>query len=451
MRPRTRFLARTGLILLLTAAGTAVSASPADAPRPFAVVGGDTLTTTDVKIELGLMKHRRTSDGPTLSPEPQQVLRRIIQNRLVVQEGYRMGLQDEFVVANQVQEFVQSRAMGALLDSVAASVPTDVPDYEEARRAAVAAYMAGLRDRYHVSVDSTLLASLDYASDDPEVQRYLREDRTPLAVVPRGTLTVAGFSRVLRFKQYHGLVGKPDAAQRRDKVFEQWLAEAVLAHQLELQGTLDRPPYTVMAERLERDLVLEEALRVLLQFDFAPTEDEVQAFYRENIADFTPGRRVKMASLKVANAEQAETLRGKLLGGTPPEWLRRNDETVVDGPPPFPTDFIEPGKLGLGEADLEVGRVPEPYQVPSGWVVAVVTAVEDPEPTPLAKCRTEVLAGLKARQTQDLMIDIIGRLEDATPIEILPDAEAIVADVIDEFIAGLEAEQAAAPSPSQEG
>ena len=434
--------------------------------RPLAIVDQDTLTTTDVRIELGLMKQRRTGDGPTMRPDAEQVLRRLIENRLVIQEGYRMGLQDEFVVANQVKEFVMTRAMGAHLDSVAATVPADTPDLHEARRLKVAAYMASLRDMYHVKADSALLASLDYGRDDDAYQQHLREDPSVLAVVPKGTLTVAGFSRILRFKEYHGLIGKPDADRRRDEVFRNWLAEAVLAHHLNQMGTLTRPPYTIMKTRLERDLVLQETLRVLLDFEFAPTEDEVESYYQDHLADYTPELQVKMETVKVASQPLAEALRQKVVDGTPLDWLRKNDPTVIPGPPPFPAEFFPPAKLNVDPASAEIGFVPAPYQVPSGWVVARIIDVQQPVPTPLAECRQEVLGGLKGQQTKELLVGMIAQLKSATPVEVMPDAEQLVAETIDEFIARIQAEaeaEAAAEaeanagstgpvaSPSQEG
>jgi hypothetical protein len=262
---------------------------------------------------------------------------------------------------------------------------------------------------------------------------------------------VAGFSRVLRFKEFHGLVGKPNAAQKRDEVFRGWLSEAVLNHQVEVQGMLSQPRFATMASRLERDLVLQETLRVLLEADFAPTDAEVEAYYQEHLAEFTPAPRVKMGSLKVANAEAAAVLRTKILDGTPVTWLKSNDKSVVQGPSPFPEDYFAPHQLGLSQEEVKVGWVPEPYQVPSGWVVAVVTEVEEPLPTPLASCRNELLAGMKAEQTRNLMNDILAQLEAATPVTVLPGAEANVKAVVEDFFARQDAAATDPQSPAQEG
>ena len=455
---RSNRIILAGLAAGLVAALAQAPAGAGPAPLPLAIVGPDTLTTTELKIELGIMENQRPDGAQSSLPNSDDVLRRLIQNRLVMQEGYRMGLDQEFVVSNQVVEFVRHKTMTTLLDSVSTSVPADSPDIHEARRLAVFNYLADLNERYHVTVDSTLLASLDYGSTDPAVQKYLREDETVLAVVPTGRLTVAGFSRILRFTEYHGLVGKENADDKRDKAFRKWLSEAVLNHQAKLQHIADMPRFATMARRYEETLVLQEALRLLLTFDFKPSEDEVQKYWQQNPDKFSPAPRVRMESLKVASHTAAADLRRQMMEGAPVSWLKGNVAAVIQGPAPFPAEFFEPSKLGLKAEEMKVGWVPEPYQVPSGWVVARVQEIEEPAPTPLASCRDAVLANLKAEQTRELMTSIIAQLEEATPVTVMPDAKSIVTEVIAEFGRRTALESAGEPgsetpstSPSQEG
>jgi len=402
-------------------------------PLPLAVVGEDTLTTTHLKIELAIMKNRNSENANPVALEPGKVLRRLIQNQLVIQEGYRMGLDQDFTVSNQVIEVVRQECMAALLDSVAFSVPDDTPDFYETRRLAVKLYLEELAEKYEASVDSTLLASLDYGSDDPEMQKYLRESKDILAVVPTGQLSVGAFSRIIRYTEFHGLVGKPDAGNRRDDVFREWFAEALLNFQYQAQGMDKNPEIVLLAKRMERNVILEETLGILLKFDFAPTDKEVEDFYLAHLEAVTPSARVKMKSLKASDEASALALYEKILRGTPINWLFSNDPTVVQGPPPFPEEYFQPEQLGLKPEMLEVGYVPKPYQVPTGWVVAVISEVEKPEPAPLASCRTQILGMLKSDQTQLLMVEILGRLEEVSPVEILPGAEAKVATVIQDY------------------
>jgi hypothetical protein len=444
------------LVVLAAACGLTVVDTLAQddrvAPIPLAIVGEDTLTTTQLKIELAIMKNRNEQNAPTAPLDPDQVLRRLIQNQLVIQEGFRMGLDREFTVVNQVREVVRHECMAALLDSVARSVSEKSPDIHEARRLAVKHYLDQLEEKYQASYDTALLASLDYGSSDPKVQKYLNESEEILAVMPTGKLTVAAYSRIVRFTEFHGLVGKPNAAEKRDEVFRDWFAEALLNFQFQAQGMEKDPEIVLIAERMERNLVLEETLRVLLEFDFSPSEKEVESYYQSHLDAVTSAPRVKMESLKTANEEPALALREKMLKGTPINWLYSNDPSVIQGPPPFPREFIEPEKLGLKPEVVEVGYIPPPYQVPTGWVVAKIEEVEKAAPQPLDRCTSTILGMMKSEQTQQLMIDILAQLEAVTPVEVLAGAEATVADVILDFEekgGAVKAEPTA--NPSREG
>lgn len=433
MSPRT-----TRLALLMTACAlAAVPEARADAGRdvPLALVGPDTVTTTELNIELGLMQVRNTDNVALAFGEPKTILKRLTQNHLVVQEGYRMGLDQEFTVRNQCDEVVRHECMKALLDSVALSIPATAPEFQDKRKAAVGNYLDGLFRRYGVAVDSTVLKSLDYGSADPAMQKRLQNSTEVLAKIGNGrALTVADFTRELRFTEFHGLVGKPDAAQRRDDILRDHLSQVAVNRQLKAQKMDQLPQMQMLRARFERSTILEEALRVLLQFDFAPTDQEISHYYRAHTLEVTAPPRLKMASLKAPSAEVANQLRDKILGGATVRWLAENDKRVVKGPAPFPDMWLRPEEMGLKPEDVKLNMVPDPYQVPDGWVVAQVVALEPGLPLPLEQCRDQILGMMKRDATRDHMADILARLEKEAPIVILPGAEAEVARVVAEVV-----------------
>ncbi len=432
----------TALVLAFVACGTAAAAT---APVPLATVDGDTLTTTDLRMELGVMMAQAPKTVRFEAPAPDQVLRRLIQNQLVIDEGYRMGLDQEFRITNPKADAVRSRCMRALLDSVAGTVPQDDRDkaaWVEARRVKVHAYLEGLRETHHVVVDTVLLRGLDYASTDPAEKKRLRDSDAVIATVPNGNITVAGLSREIRFEAFHGLDNKPDAAVRRDKIFWNNLNERLLTAEIHRSGLDRTPAMQAYAAEVERNLMLEESLNILVKFDFAPTDDEVQAYYEAHLDAFTPAPRIRMESVKLEDEESAKNLRAKALEGAKLTWLAKNMPGVIDGPPPFPEDFFEPRQLGLDPDKVELGLIPEPYGVPGGWVVARIEAIEPVAAPPLADCREEILRKMKAEATQQHMVDIMQRLEDASDIRTLPGAEDAIAKTTAELVAARDAELA---------
>ncbi len=103
--------------------------------------------------------------------------------------------------------------------------------------------------------------------------------------------------------------------------------------------------------------------------------------------------------------------------------------------------------MGLKPADLALGSVPEPYQVPDGWVVAQIVEIEAGQPLPLDSCRDRILAMMKRDATRQEMVESLDRLEAQSPIVILPGAEAVVARALTELEAAADAAKAA-PQPN---
>lgn len=419
------------VIALARGAGTAMAEEPVTA---LAVVGPDTVTTLDFLYELDFIRRGLQGEAPGQLPEAADVMKRLVQNRLVIQEGFRMGLADDFSIRNQTREFVRSKAMAAMLDSVALSVPEDSVGSLSARTVAVKAFVRGLFRKYDAVVDSALLESLDYGSDDPEKARYLEESEDVLVTVPSGEMKVRALTRVIRFEAFHGLVGKPNAAELRDRFFREWVEEALLTHEAKLLGFEERPILLENAGRLRENLIREKALGILLDVTFEPTEDEVLAFYEAHLENLTPPARIKMESLKVGTEQVAWEVREKLQQGSTIPWLRKNQMGVVEGPDPFPYEWFSPGQLGIRFEDVEIGLIPEPYGVPGGWVVARITEIENPQPVPLEECRTEVLARMKGEFISDYLARVMARLEEATEITILPGAEDKVRAMLEEAV-----------------
>lgn len=430
---RTRILGGLAAALALAAAGPAV----AEAPVALAVVGPDTLTTVDLEIELALMNARNSQNAPVKLDDPQPILRRLTQNQLLVQEGQRMGLDQESVVRNQAWSVVRQECMKALLDSVALSIPETQADYREARRGAVQAYLDKLARTWGASVDSVLLRGLDYGSADPAMQKRLRDSAEVLGRLPGNrTFTVADFTRQLRFTEFHGLVGKPEAAQRRDEILREFLADAVTARQIRAQKMDQSPQMKMLYRRFERAAILEEALRVLAQIDFTPAGADISHFYRQHQSEYMSSPKMKLDSLKATSKEDAAALRERLLKGASVRWLAGNDKRVVEGPAPFPSTWLFPEQMGIKAEDLRVGFTPEAYEVPEGWVVAQVVEVEPGQPLPLEQCRDRIVARMRQEETRRQMLDILARLEAESPVRILPGAE----DEVRRVVAGLSTE-----------
>lgn len=427
-RARPAIIAPLLLTLLLLPAPAAAAADDA----LLAVVNGEHVTLKDLDVELFLMKSQ-AGRADLVLPAADAVLQRLIQNTLLFQEGRRLGLHEDPKVLNQVNENVRYRSVLALVDSVALSVPVDVADRKDRQFQAIDAFVEGLKKTYGVEVDQELLESLDYASSDPAVQDYLRNSEDVLCMAPTGAMRVRSLTRTILFQEFHGMEGRADAAQVRDECFRDWVSEAVLTYEARRQGIPEKPEMKTLAAYHTRDLVLQETLGVLATVQGEPTEEELRAFYEANIEHVTPPARLKVESTILENEEAARLFKQRLDQGAEMGWLADRTTEVLENVAALPATWLLPGMIGLQPGQARVGLVLEPLGVPGGWVVAKIVEMEDTQPVPLEECRDEVLRRLRGERTTTAVTDAVRKLKDAAVIEIVPDAEALVADHLVEW------------------
>ena len=402
------------------------------APTVLATVNGEQLTTHDLDVELFLMKAQQ-GNVTTVLPPAENVLKRMIQNTLLFQEGRQLGYDTDGTIVNQVQETVRHRSVIALVDSVAFAVPEGVEDRKTEQFAAIERFIESLKTKYDVKVDTLLLKSLDYGADDPAIQAYLRDSDDVLCTSPTGAMRVSSLTRNLMFQEFHGMVGKPDADDIRDKFFAGWISEALLTYESKLRGYPERENMRMLAAYMTRDLVLQETIGLLSNVNRAPTESEIQAFYKANIDHLTPPGRLKVQSVLLEGEEPARLFKERLDQGAQMDWLADRTAEVQENVAAIPTTWLIPSMIGLEPGAGEVGMILDPMEVPGGWVVAQITEMETVEPIPLEECRDEVLRRLKAEQLSGSISDSVRRLEEAADIQTAPDAVARIAAHLEEW------------------
>lgn len=515
---------------------TASGGDPAADTSVLARVNNESVTTADLEVLLAGQKRPEGDPGEARHLSPEGVLKRLIQNRLLEQEGYGIGAHETQKVKSQVWDLVRHRSMIALMDSISAEVPEPdpgdfdsllnrtntmhrlshilvddessaldlldslatgipfadlvtrhsrdttwagdggdlgwaredayIPEFQEALRGAgkgevtdpvktdqgwhllmitdtrtetvgqsdrmstalleaairervmttLRSYVMSLREKYSVVVNESLLASLDYASEDSEVQAELRDSDAVLATLPWRNLTVSGLTRNIRFEHFHGLRGKSDAAETRDQLFDDWLTEAILRHEASVLGFNKKPAIVAQAEMLERRLVREAVIEMILAIRFDPSQQEIEAFYESHTGDFTPKPRIRAEGVFLESEEASRKFRETLEGGARLSWLATRTPGVSDPSPAVFSDWLDADALGVSGA--EKGTILGPAEIEGTWAVAKVLEVESVEPIPLNQCQSQVLAKMKGEQMRKAMGEAMATLESQAEIEV---------------------------------
>lgn len=298
----------------------------------------------------------------------------------------------------------------------------------------VRAYVDSLKSKYGVVANDSLLAALDYGSEDPGVQKRLKDSDEILVHLPWKDLTVSQFTRNLRFENFHGLAGKPDAPQIRDKSLEEWVTESLLRHEAVQLGFDRRPDIVAAGREAERDQLREKVGRMILDIRFDPDEAEVERYYRDHAERFSPPPSLKVSGVVLSGPDAARSFRQRLEAGAQLGWLAERTPEVVDRSPAMFANWLAPEELGLDDAPEEPGQLIGPFEIPGGWAVARVSDVSRRAPLPLDQCRPQVLAAMKSERMQEAMTTSLSRLEDEATLKIADGAEAVVKEGIDRWL-----------------
>jgi peptidylprolyl isomerase len=295
-------------------------------------------------------------------------------------------------------------------------------------------YLMSLRETYGVVVNDSLLASLDYGSADSTLQAEFKVRTDVLAVLPWRSIEVRELTRRIKFQHFHGIQGKPDAAQIRDKVFEDWVAELLLRHETEARGFDKRPDILAAADELERDLIREFMAKKFLDVSFEPPPEEIARYWKEHPATFTPAPRVQADGVLLADEASAQRFRDQIDAGAKLRWLADRTPEIRDPKPALFAGWIAPAVLGLAPSELTAGRVVGPFPSGDAWAVATVVSVETVAPTPLDQCTPKVVAAMKRDRTHEAITEALARLESAATIRVAADARETVATRVDEWL-----------------
>ena len=213
-------------------------------------------------------------------------------------------------------------------------------------------------------------------------------------------------------------------------------------------------------ERLEqriRDNLLEDKLRTEVTADVAPTEEEIAAFYEENVADYT---RTRSQHILVKEAALAREL-SKQLQNTPEKKLDAEFEKLAKQYSTDKGSAKKGGDLGFTEggqlvepfenaaAELEIGEVSEPVKSEFGYHVIRVL---EREVTPLEEVSEQISEQLGSGAEEETWHQWVTEAYEAADIRVNSrygelDIEAqVVIDATAEDVPG--AVSSPTPSPS---
>ncbi|WP_172297944.1 peptidylprolyl isomerase [Pseudoruegeria sp. HB172150] len=154
------------------------------------------------------------------------------------------------------------------------------------------------------------------------------------------------------------------------------------------------------------------------------SEDELQAAYDAEYADYTPIKEFNASHILVATEEEAQALAEELEGGADFAELAKEKSTGPSGPNGGELGWFSPGMMVKPFEDavmaMETGAISEPVQTQFGWHVIKLNETRLPEAPALEEVKDE----LEAKLWDEKLRAEVAALVDGAEIE-RPDVSGI--------------------------
>lgn len=200
------------------------------------------------------------------------------------------------------------------------------------QREALARYEKTLREKY-VKVNQDVLKGLDFESKEPGFEKLLRDKRVVAEIKGEKPITVGEMTEYLRQQLYHGVeraVESKRLNQKKDQILEEMIYKRMFQKEALRVGIDKTEGYKNRVKEYEHSLVFGAFIQKAVAPDVKLKEEELKAYYDQQIKDYTYPEMMKMSTLVFERREAAEKAILALRKGTEFQWVKANAEGQMD-------------------------------------------------------------------------------------------------------------------------
>jgi len=290
-------------------------------------------------------------------------------------------------------------------------------------------YRQALIKKY-AKVNQDVLKHIDYESKTPGFEAYLKDKRVVAEIAGEAPITVADLTQHLRMQLFHGVERAIESKKLDSKKIAAALDELIYrrvfrkeALRLGIDQTED---YKNKVKEYENSVLFGAFINKVIAPDIKLKEEEMKAYYRKHIKDYTMPEMIRINSLVFAKREDAEAALGRLRKGTEFQWLAANADGQVDK--------NAKGVLNFGERLIMKTDLPEGvqkavhgakagdfrlYASPEGYFyVLAVQQIGPSKPQPYEEAREAVAKRLFDEKVKKEMENYADKLKAASEVKI---------------------------------
>lgn len=299
---------------------------------------------------------------------------------------------------------------------------------ERSKLLAAKDFYEALKKKY-TRMNKELFDSLDFESEEPGIEKLLKDERVILEIEDEKPITVGEFSRTLKETFYHGLESSIETKRvnrKKEDILEGMLQRRVLLKEALKQGIDRTDAYRGRMRRYEDSAIFGLFVTKVVDPEVKLNADELKAYYKEHIQDYTPATMVRIKSLVFEKRRDAEDALDKLKKGADFGWLSAHAEGQVDkdtaGIVEFEGKLLSLTTLPEDAHKAVAGAKPGDFRLyasPQGHYYALyVYDVVSPDPKSFEAAKAEIAKKVFSDKRKKIIEEYGEKLKEFYPVRI---------------------------------
>jgi len=307
----------------------------------LAVVNDEPITEGDLKYSLTIA-HRREDLSSAGALDLSQFLQKLINDRLIIQEARRMGMEDYPEVQQAVEAYIVRESVVRLYDEEIVSKVTvsedDLRNYykrkygkeptdegfknsrtnleravrRQKEKERGDEYLKHLRELVTIQIDNDILKSVNL-SEGSESEK-LAQDESVLARVNGSSITVKDF--IAMAKSYPKI--------SKETILNNWIDQKVVDHEALSRHYETKTDLKNMVYRYRNQVLKNTFVRRVIIPQIALTDESLKKYYMSHQQTFTTPMRFKIQQITVKTIENAQDVVNSIKNGADFSWLAKN-------------------------------------------------------------------------------------------------------------------------------
>ena len=284
--------------------------------------------------------------------------------------------------------------------------------------------------RKYSTVNEKLLKQLDFEAMKPGFKKLSADKRVVVKMKGAEPITVADLAEALSGRFYHGIdeaIKQKEVNTVKRVALNNLIYRVAFVSEAKSQGLDKSAEYKHDVNEYRNSIVFGEFIKKVVAPDVKVTDDDIAAYYKEHLNDYTIPAMVKVQALVFQKKNAAEENMEKLKKGIDFDWVKNNAEGQVDKQKS--EDMLEfSGKLlsvntipdgiretvqGAKEEDIRMYASPEGY-----FYLLQVKKVVPATHSPLEKERKRIFNEMFAGKLNKTVDDWSEKLKKAYQVKI---------------------------------